>query len=510
LKPYRVIITSSGMYLRNKPRQIPAKEFQGAQLLVEMGLSVVATLPLACEAQRQVLEDILERLRVFFKDSEPVKDPTNSHTPPGGSHIKPATPREKGKRKPGGQEGHRGHTHELEPAPDKVVVLPPPEKVAGPDWRREDDVERRQVIDLEIRKTVVEFQAPAWVNVRTGEKVRAAFPEGVEAPVQFGENVKAVSVILRDMLNAPFEKASDFFETFGLSVSPSTIVNMVREAEGSHVLADFERAAKADLPNDPCLNVDETPLKLGLEKVWAHGMVGRAFTLFLVHPKRGLEAIKEIGLLENFTGFLVHDCLASYFALAGCVHCLCGAHILRELQAAVDMGQKWAEDMRELLLDTCEEVCCYGGMLPLHLQAQAVKEYGRITAEALEATGGVVLARPPGQKGKRGRFKRPKYRNLLERLVRHEDAVLRFMTSPLVPFTNNNVERPIRMLKVRIKISGCFRSLDMVEGFCRMRGYILSCQKNGITAHEAIKMAVRGQVPDFFSERLPKNVQQAA
>jgi transposase len=131
--------------------------------------------------------------------------------------------------------------------------------------------------------------------------------------------------------------------------------------------------------------------------------------------------------------------------------------------------------MIELLFDLYGTVKGYGGEIPLSLQIIYRKEYRRITRLCLAAAGGAELARPPGVK--RGRVKRPKYRNLLERLIRCEDELLRFMTSKNVPFFNNDPKRPVRIIKVHMKISGCFRSFQMGQGFCKMRSYIVSCQK---------------------------------
>jgi transposase len=117
------------------------------------------------------------------------------------------------------------------------------------------------------------------------------------------------------------------------------------------------------------------------------------------------------------------------------------------------------------------------------LRASEVKCHKHVIADGLEETGGARLARPPGQKQKRGRFKKSKARNLLERLMEHEDATLRFMTGQRKPFSNNYAERPVRMIKARRKISGCGRALEMAVGFCKMRGHIESCEKNGLSSY---------------------------
>jgi transposase len=176
-------------------------------------------------------------------------------------------------------------------------------------------------------------------------------------------------------------------------------------------------------------------------------------------------------------------------------------HILRELKEAMEVGQKWAYKMSELLKDLNILVDCHGGVLPLTLQAWYRKVYKEIIAEGYKETGGLVLVRPPGPK-QRGRIPKTKSRNLLERLDLRKDAVLHFMTDRLVPFSNNDAERPFRMVKVLLKIAGCFRSFEMAQGFCRMRSYLVSCSKNGIGKYEAIKMILEKETPQFIREWL--------
>jgi transposase len=247
------------------------------------------------------------------------------------------------------------------------------------------------------------------------------------------------------------------YDTYKYPICKGTLVNFVKDADASKVLDDFEEAAALDLEESPRANSCETSIKVNGKNHWAHILISLGFVSFFLHPKRGQEAFDAWGMLRRFTGVLVHDCFAPYFKYDNCKHALCNAHIIRELQAAVDVGQSWAEDMIEFLLDLLELKYWYGGLLPLQLQCQARERFGELLAVAYESTGGRVLARPPGQEGKRGRIPKASYRNLLERMDLRQDALLRFIEDPNVPFTNNDAERPVRSLKVRLKVSGCFR-----------------------------------------------------
>ena len=134
-----------------------------------------------------------------------------------------------------------------------------------------------------------------------------------------------------------------------------------------------------------------------------------------------------------------------------------------------------------------------GGLLP-HEEAENWKGLYR------ELLGNAEIECPPPDKPKevkRGRIKRSKARNLLERLIDFEEDVLRFMTSACVPFTNNAAENSIRMTKVQQKISGCFRSTDGAKIFCRVRGYLATCRKQGVSATLAMTLVFEGKLPEF-------------
>jgi len=104
----------------------------------------------------------------------------------------------------------------------------------------------------------------------------------------------------------------------------------------------------------------------------------------------------------------------------------------------------------------------------------------------------------PKEKGKRGRQKQSKSRNLLTRLRDYEDDVLRFMKIGTVPFTNNMAENDIRMTKVQQKVSGCFRSMNGAKYFCRIRSFLLTCKKNNISRAHALRDLFEGKLPSFM------------
>jgi len=161
---------------------------------------------------------------------------------------------------------------------------------------------------------------------------------------------------------------------------------------------------------------------------------------------------------------------------------------LRELARAWEHDkQSWAKKLIELLEEINRVVKGAGGQLESCVSKKYRQRYREILKEAEKESP------PPDEterKGKRGRLKRTKSRNLLERLQNFEEDTLRFMDNEIVPFTNNLGENDIRMTKVQQKISGCFRSEEGAQFFCRIRSYISSCRKQDIAVNDCIGFIV--------------------
>ncbi|MCU7894899.1 MAG: transposase, partial [Candidatus Thiodiazotropha sp. (ex Lucinoma aequizonata)] len=168
----------------------------------------------------------------------------------------------------------------------------------------------------------------------------------------------------------------------------------------------------------------------------------------------------------------------------------------RELERAWEQDhQQWAKEMKTLLIDIAKAVEHAGGWLSSDETERCRKRYRKLLEKA------EIKYLPPDESqrnGKRGRLKRSKARNLLERLRDFEQDVLRFMEVESVPFTNNQGENDLRMTKVQQKISGCFRSMEGAKYFCRVRSYLSTCRKQSMTATEALTLLFQGKKPDFM------------
>jgi len=252
---------------------------------------------------------------------------------------------------------------------------------------------------------------------------------------------------------------------------------------------------KQALVSASVMHADETGINIDGKKHWLHCHSNSELTYFYAHARRGCEAMDEMGVLPDFSGVLCHDHWKPYYRYS-CSHALCNAHHLRELERAWEQDeQQWAKQMQKLLCEMNTAVLDAGGRLEPGDSAAFRKRYRQLLLDA------DVECPPPDEskrEGRRGRLKRSKSRNLLERLRDYEDDVLRFMEIEAVPFTNNQAENDVRMTKVHQKISGCFRSFDGARCFCLCRSYISTCRKQGISASDALRMLFDGDKPGFM------------
>ncbi|OOP57062.1 MAG: IS66 family transposase [Candidatus Brocadia carolinensis] len=415
----------------------------------------------------------------------------NSSKPPSSGKKESKA---KGERKAGGQKGREGVTLEKVENPDKVEVLEVDRRRYPRGTYKVVDYEARQVFDIKIARVVTEYRAEI-VEDAEGNRIVASFPEGVTKAVQYGPDLKAHAVSMSQYQLIPYKGVREYFEEqMGIPLSEGSLCNFNKDAY--EFLETFERKTRAELAKSDVLHADETGMNKNGDRYWLHSASNSMWTHFFPHEKRGTEAMDSIGILSQFRGILCHDHLKSYYTYTQGTHALCNAHHLRELEGVweEDKKQQWAKEMKALLEAINRAVKDAGGVLQSNESENYRQRYRTILQNA-------EVESPPSdetnRKGKRGRVKRTKARNLLERLQKYEDDVLRFMDNKNVPFTNNLAENDIRMTKVQQKISGCFRSLDGAKIFCRICSYLSTSRKQGMNLSQALQMVFRGKLPDF-------------
>ena len=307
---------------------------------------------------------------------------------------------------------------------------------------------------------------------------------------QHGPNIQALAVHLTQGRLVPFACACELIKAlYHLDISPATLLQWVHE--GDQLWSPIVQAIAQKIQAVPAMNVDESGLRVQSCLQWLHAAVNPTHTWYGVHPKRGMHAIQEHGILPNYVGILVHGCWAPYWSL-NCDHSLCGADLPRELifQKATSTPA-WPQH----IIDT----------LPAAQQAYKAARAANTVLPATQIKGFSVQHRAhvqdaqvqnqpqPKKPGQRGRAKQSGAFNLLHRLLEREQQVLRFMCDLTAPVNNKLAERAIRMPKVKQRISGCFRTSIGADSFCVIRSYLDAARKQDFGMLHAMQAVFSGQ-----------------
>lgn len=336
----------------------------------------------------------------------------------------------------------------------------------------------------------LEYQSVCCFCAACGTPNLGTFPPEAQELLSYGPRLRSLGVYLTNYQLLPYRRTSELLcDLFGAGPSPGTLYQAGQRAAAR--LEAAEGVVRARLVEEEVEHFDETAVKVGRERVWLHVASTRRLTLYGAHPKRGKAAMDALGVLPNFRGTAVHDSYSSYGGY-GCRHALCGAHLLRELEAVVEGGgQGWARRMQSLLVRmkrAGERARAAGeGALEAERAAGYRERYRELLVEGLARN-----PRAPPLAGRRGRTKQSKAYNLVKRLMEHEDAVLRFMEDLAVPFDNNQAERDLRMAKLQQKIGGCLRCWEGARAFFRVRGYVSTLRKQGAAILGALEQVFRG------------------
>lgn len=454
----------------------------------------VAELAQQLAKQGEILQEVQARL---------AKTSRNSSKPPAsdgyGKVKRTASLRQLGDKPNGGQPGHDGQTLMASEHPDQTLtheVRSCAHCRASLQGVEVVGYEERQVFDLPaiwIEVTAHRAQikvCPACGRVNTG-----AFPAAVTHAVQYGPMVHTWASYFTTQHHIPVERTTEIFaDLVQHRVSEATVLKASEHLD--RCIAPSTEAVKGLLREAEVLHVDESGLRVTGKLYWLHVACTERLTSYEVHAKRGHEAMDDAGILGAFHGTAVHDHWKPYWQYDACAHALCNAHHLRELRfIAQQYQQSWAHDMAELLREIKAAVAAAPepamNLAPPALEAFA-KRYDAVVQAGFEVN---PASMPPteGEVKKRGRPKQPPPVNLLIRLRDFKAPILAFMTDFRIPFDNNQGERDIRMVKVKQKVSGGFRTLEGAQRFGRIRGYISTARKNAKNVFEAIRDAFDGR-----------------
>lgn len=444
----------------------------------------IPTLLAIIERQAQEIEYL--KARVAELEKRLAKNSSNSSKPPSSDGLKkePRTGslREKGKKASGGQRGHKGETLKQVAHPDKFVLhglnsCPhcnkslSDEPVSG--------IVKRQVYDIPPPKIeVTEHQAESKYCSCCEKLVTSLFPAWINSPAQYGKVVRSWAVYYQNQHFIPEDRLQQLFlDMYGISLATASLASFNTKAFAQ--LEAFETSVLTMAQAAPVKHLDETGFRVGGKTQWLHTLSTPTLTYYHVSPKRK-------SLLDGLQGTVVHDHWRPYYQLPGVQHALCNQHHLRELKALVEHDkEKWAHQMSRFLRIALRCRHRYGtDPIPKHRLEKLERVYGLLVGKGLEYH--ESLPPLPFQK-KRGKPKQRTGHNLLLRLKNCLDDVLRFLHDPLVPFTNNDAERDLRMMKCKQKVSGGFRTSIGAETFARIRGFISTARKQDWNILDSIK-----------------------
>ncbi|MDF2544342.1 MAG: transposase [Herbinix sp.] len=433
------------------------------------------------------------------------KNSNNSSKTPSSDGLKKPSPKSLRKpsgKKQGAQEGHTGKGFSITGSPDETIDHIPYKCNGCANAGKCIScgvAEKRYEVDIVVNTKVIQHRSLSFECMKeNGKIINGTFPANITSTMPYGDNLEALAVSLNTVGMVGVNRTHDILSAvFGVPISTGTIHSMIMSCANklTNIVENIRQAVVSSRRN----HFDETGTRVDKQTMWFHDASNEGYTYLAVSEKRGKEGMDETGVLPFFTGIAVHDCWKAYWKYEGIMHAICCAYLLRELNGVMEnhSEQSWAEKMKNLLLrmkkirdkavSAGKEELSYYYLHSFDKEYDAILEAGRVLNPAKEK-----------QPGKRGRQGKGKVGALVERLSEYKASVCLFTRDFYVPFDNNQAERDIRMVKVKTKVSGCFRTMEGAKAFAKIMSYIGTANKHGHNLFIAVKKAVINQSEFIF------------
>ena len=434
------------------------------------------------------------------------KNSHNSSKPPSSDGLKKVNKkrslRQSSGKSQGGQKGHTGTTL-FAKEPDKVERYLPDNCKSCSNYKyclaAAKVEETRYVVDVIVKTNVTAHKAVSVIcPMQTDCICKGEFPENIKAHVQYGDDLQCLITSLSTVGAVSMNRIKEILSgIFDIPLSTGTINSVVNRV-ASRVINANEKS-RQNLLSCKVSHFDETGTRVDGHTEWVHVASNSEYTYLSLNAKRGFLGMESACVLPSFNGIAVHDCWTPYWKYDSLTHAVCNAHLLRELNGAEEnhKEQKWAKEFKSLLLymKKVRDKAVAKGKTALsyyHLHKIDTK-YDAVLKTAYEEN-----PLPDDAVKKRGRKKKGKARALIERLEKYKDSICLFIKDFDVPFDNNQAERDLRMIKVKTKVSGCFRTKEGAKSFLEIMSYVGTAKKHGLNAYTALRNAMNGNSDCIF------------
>lgn len=425
------------------------------------------------------------------------KDSSNSCKPSSTDGFKKVIQnnRVKSGRKPGREKGHKKSSPTVTATPDEVIHV---SKVAtckcGCKTIEQGEV-ARDLVSIKVITYTTQYIGTKTKCPCCNKEYLPKFPSEVKDVVNYDENIKSTIVYLNTYCNVPNKKTSDFIKFLTnskVNIAPATVLNM---------LASFSKKSqytlckmKSKLLKEPVIHEDESPITVNGKIMSTIGIFTKDISYTQAFENRKLDSFKQMGILDRYIGTVCHDHNSIHQSFTQSKQAECNFHILRYCKSAYEI-HKW-ESIKEFmdylleLRDTVDKYKLDGK------NCFTQEEYENAKNKYLQ-----LLNQWDKEHLEKADKDKPKYyddeRCLKNRLRECVDDHLRFLTDFRIDFTNNLAERGLRPIKKKLKIAGCFRSLDYAKHYCNAMSIIDTCIKQNVDIGTVIKNIFNGKKKIF-------------